>query len=145
MRAESRLDSRRHGDRRRPSTCILERLDVTMAHETILLVEDEPAVRQLFVTALTRAGYTVLEAANGEEGVAIFDSHAAAIDLVMTDIRMPHMTGDQLARRLRERRHDLKVIWISGNGGPDDSEDYLTKPFSREEMLNKIREVLSRT
>ena len=116
-----------------------------MAHETILLVEDEPAVRQLFVTALTRAGYTVLEAANGEEGIAIFDRHAAAIDLLVTDIRMPHMTGDQLARKLRERRHDLKVIWISGNGGPADSQDYLTKPFSREEMLKKIREVLSRT
>ena len=52
------------------------------------------------------------------------------------------MTGDQLARKLRERRHDLKVIWISGNGGPADSQDYLTKPFSREEMLKKIREVL---
>jgi two-component system, cell cycle sensor histidine kinase and response regulator CckA len=144
MLAESRLDSRRHGDRRRPSTCILERLDVTMAHETILLVEDEPVVRQLFVTALTRAGYTVLEAANGDEGVAIFDRHAAAIDLLVTDIRMPHMTGDQLARKLRERRPNLKVIWISGNGAPADSQDYLTKPFSREEMLDKIHEVLSR-
>lgn len=116
-----------------------------MAHETILLVEDEPAVRHLFVMALTRAGYTVLEAANGEEGVAIFDSHAADIDLLMTDIRMPHLTGDQLVQQLRKRRHDLKVIWISGNGGPADSQDYLTKPFSREEMLKKIREVLSRT
>jgi len=118
---------------------------VNMAHETILLVEDEPAVRHQFVTALTRAGYTVLEAANGEEGIAIFDRHAAAIDLLVTDIRMPHLTGDQLARKLRERRPDLKVIWISGNGGPDDSQDYLTKPFSREEMLKKIREVLGRT
>jgi len=115
-----------------------------MAHETILLVEDEPTVRQMFVTALTRAGYTVLEAANGDEGVAIFDFQAAAIDLLVTDIRMPHMTGDELARKLRERRPNLKVIWISGNGAPADSQDYLTKPFSREEMLNKIREVLSR-
>ena len=105
MLADSRLRSSRHSDRWRPSTCILGTTDVTMAHETILLVEDEPAVRQLFVTALTRAGYTVLEAANGEEGIAIFDRHAAAIDLLMTDIRMPHMTGDELARKLRERRH----------------------------------------
>lgn len=114
--------------------------------ETILLVEDEPAVRHLFLTALTRAGYTVLEAANGEEGLAIFDRHADAIDLLLTDIRMPHMTGVELARQLRERKQDLKVIWISGNGGAASvSPDYLAKPFSREEMLKKIREVLSRT
>ena len=135
----------RHNDQGRPSTCILDGVDVTMAHEIILLVEDEPAVRHLFVTALTRAGYTVLEAANGEEGIAIFDQHSAAIDLLVTDIRMPHMPGDELARKLRQRRPDLKVIWISGNGGPADAQDYLTKPFSRDEMLKKIREVLSRT
>ena len=60
-----------------------------MAQETILLVEDEPAVRQLFVTALARAGYTVFEARNGEEAVKVFDEHADDIDLLLTDMRMP--------------------------------------------------------
>ena len=68
-----------------------------MAQETILLVEDEPAVRQLFATALSRAGYTVFEARNGEEAVKVFDQHADDIDLLLTDMRMPYMGGAELA------------------------------------------------
>ena len=93
MLADVRLQSSRHSDRRRPGTGILGTTDVTMAHETILLVEDEPAVRQLFVTALTRAGYTVLEAANGEEGIAIFD--ASCRGHRPADDRHPHAAHDR--------------------------------------------------
>ena len=88
-----------------------------MSQETILLVEDEPAVRQLFATALSRAGYTVFEARNGEEAVKVFDEHAAAIDLLLTDMRMPYMGGAELAQQLRERKQTLKMICISGYGG----------------------------
>ena len=118
-----------------------------MSQETILLVEDEPAVRQLFVTALSRAGYAVLEARNGEEAVKVFDEHAATIDLLLTDMRMPYMGGAELAKQLRERKETLKMICISGYGSSVAtavSTDFLAKPFSRDEMLRKIREVLDR-
>ena len=118
-----------------------------MSQETILLVEDEPAVRQLFATALSRAGYAVLEARNGEEAVKVFDEHAATIDLLLTDMRMPYMGGAELAKQLRERKETLKMICISGYGSSVAtavSTDFLAKPFSRDEMLRKIREVLDR-
>jgi two-component system, cell cycle sensor histidine kinase and response regulator CckA len=119
-----------------------------MAQETILLVEDEPAVRQLFATALTRAGYKVHEARNGEEAIKLFDQHADSIDLLLTDMRMPYMGGAELAHNLRERRKSLKLICISGYPGSlqtDAATDFLAKPFSRDEMLKKVRDVLDRT
>ena len=119
-----------------------------MSQETILLVEDEPAVRQLFATALSRAGYTVFEARSGTEAVKLFDEHAAAIDLLLTDMRMPHMGGAELAQQLRERKQTLRLICISGYGGSAAagvSADFLAKPFSRDEMLKKVREVLDRS
>jgi DNA-binding NtrC family response regulator len=119
-----------------------------MAQETILLVEDEPAVRQLFATALSRAGYQVIEARNGEEALKVFDLHAAAIDLLLTDMKMPYMGGADLARELRSRKAGLKLICISGypgTKGAADVTDFLAKPFSRDEMLNKVREVLDRS
>lgn len=118
-----------------------------MAQETILLVEDEPAVRTLFATALTRAGYTVHNARNGEEAVKVFEEHQDTIDLLLTDMRMPYMNGADLARELRTRKSDLKLICISGYPGSlatSVTSDYLAKPFSRDEMLKKVREVLDR-
>ena len=115
--------------------------------ETILLVEDEPAVRQLFAQALLRAGYRVHEARNGQEALKIFDEHGDGIDLLLTDIRMPYMGGTELAQVLRARRHSLKLICISGYPGAIDTgltSDFLAKPFSRDDLLNKIREVLDR-
>jgi two-component system, cell cycle sensor histidine kinase and response regulator CckA len=116
-------------------------------HESILLVEDEPAVRQLFAQALSRAGYTVYEARNGQEAMKVFDQHGDSIDLLLTDMRMPYMGGAELAQQLRARRVTLKLICISGYAGGlegDFAGDFLAKPFSREDLLNKVREVLDR-
>jgi two-component system, cell cycle sensor histidine kinase and response regulator CckA len=115
--------------------------------ETILLVEDEPAVRQLFAQALTRAGYKVYEARNGQEALKVFDQHGDAIDLLLTDLRMPYMGGVELAQTLRARRKTLKLICVSGYAGSGETEvptDFLAKPFSREDLLAKVREVLDR-
>lgn len=115
--------------------------------ETILLVEDEPAVRQLFSLALTRAGYRVHEARNGQEAVKVFDQHGDSVDLLLTDMRMPFMGGGELARQLRTRRRTLKLLCISGYAGGSElefSEDFLAKPFSRDELLAKVREILDR-
>lgn len=115
--------------------------------ETILLVEDEPAVRQLFAQALVRAGYRVLEARNGQEALKVFDQHDDSIDLLLTDMRMPYMGGAELAQQLRSRRFSLKLLCISGYPDGDASEfgaDFLAKPFSRDDLLLKVREVLDR-
>jgi two-component system, cell cycle sensor histidine kinase and response regulator CckA len=116
-------------------------------HETILLVEDEPAIRQLFVHALTRAGYTVHEARNGQDAMKIFDQHGDTIDLLLTDMRMPYMGGGELAQLLRARRQALKLLCISGcPSGVDQglAADFLAKPFSRADLLKKVREILDR-
>ena len=115
--------------------------------ETILLVEDEPAVRQLFAQALTRAGYTVHEARNGQEAMKVFDQHGESIHMLLTDMKMPYMGGAELAHQLRARRRTLKLLCISGYPGNLDAElavDFLAKPFSREELLRKVREVLDK-
>jgi len=115
--------------------------------ETILLVEDEPAVRLLFAQALAGAGYRVFEARNGQEAIKVFDEHGDGIDLLLTDMRMPYMGGAELAQQLRSRRLTLKLICISGYPGAIDPElslDFLAKPFSRDDLLKKVREVLDR-
>jgi CheY-like chemotaxis protein len=115
--------------------------------ETILLVEDEPAVRQLFAQALKRAGYSVYEARNGQEAMKVFDQHGDVIDMLLTDMRMPYMGGAELAHHLRGRRRSLKLLCISGYPGNLDAElaiDFLAKPFSRDDLLKKVREVLDK-
>jgi two-component system cell cycle sensor histidine kinase/response regulator CckA len=117
------------------------------ARETILLVEDEPAVRQLFAQALTRSGYRVYEARNGQEAMQVFDQHGDTIDLLLTDMRMPYMGGAELAQHLRARRRTLKLLCVSGYPGATDNDlkaDFLAKPFSRDDLLAKVREVLDR-
>lgn len=115
--------------------------------ETILLVEDEPAVRQLFAQALIRAGYQVYEARNGQEALKVYEQHGETIDLLLTDMRMPFMGGAELAEQLRARHGTLKMICVSGYPSGTDNDmtsDFLAKPFSRDDLLAKVREVLDR-
>ena len=122
-------------------------LPLPNSRETILLVEDEPPVRQLFATALTRAGYRVLEARNGQEALLVFEEHRGRVQLLLTDMRMPYMGGGELARQLREKRPELKLLCVSGYPGADQENvtcDFLAKPFSRDDLLVKVREVLDR-
>ena len=133
-------NSQRHGSR-----SAAEQNDAV--RETILLVEDEPAVRQLFSHALSRAGYRVYEARNGQEALKLFEQHGESVDLLLTDMRMPFMGGAELARQLRSRRRTLKLLCISGYTGGTELEfsgDFLAKPFSRDELLAKVREILDR-
>ncbi len=135
----------RHPDR--PARAIADDTGGQDTRETILLVEDEPAVRQLFMLALTRAGYRVFEARNGQEALKMFDQHGDSIDLLLTDLKMPYMGGAELAQHLRARRKTLKLIAISGYAGSTEDEleaDFLAKPFSRDDLLAKVREVLDR-
>ncbi len=119
---------------------VLVSLHMSLGHETILLVEDEPAIRRLIAGALERAGYCVLEARHGREALERFDD---SIDLLLADMRLPHIGGHELIVRLREQRPTLKVLTISGyplNAPPD--LPFLAKPFQREELLKAVRDVL---
>ncbi len=116
-----------------------------MSPTTILLVEDEPAVRMLLAEALERAGYLVRQARNGEEALALFEAHKESIDLLVTDLRMPLMGGADLVKQLRAAAPALKVICVSGYPGARDpaiTRHFLAKPFSRAELLDKVREAL---
>jgi PAS domain S-box-containing protein len=118
--------------------------------ETVLLVEDEAAVRSIGARALRRLGYTVLEAGDGEEALRVAEGRAGGIDVVVTDIIMPRMGGRELAERLLRDRHDLRVLFTTGyeaadsarNGGGADAPDMLTKPFSPDALARKLRETL---
>lgn len=115
--------------------------------ETILLVEDEPAVRGLFAQALRQAGYTVVEARNGAEALQVFDRIEGKIDLLLTDIRMPFLGGTELAGQLLAKRRDLRLLYISGYAakvelGPNAA--LLQKPFVRADLLRAVRSVLDR-
>lgn len=121
-------------------------------HETILLVEDEPMVRQMTKMILTQNGYTVLEASDGREAVRVGESHRGAIHLLMTDLVMPHLSGRQVAERLTAVIPGLRVLFMSGytadmighQGVESATANFLSKPFSLAAMTNKVREVLDR-
>ena len=117
--------------------------------ETILLVEDEASVQTVIGRLLRRLGYTVLFAGDGRQGVSVFDDRGAQIDLVITDIVMPDRTGIEMSRDLRERRPDLKILFMSGYAGPEAGvlqdpppEPFLSKPFSVEKLAETVRAVL---
>jgi CheY-like chemotaxis protein len=117
--------------------------------ETILLVEDEPAVRQVAARMLTLAGYRVLEASDGVEALEVFDSAAADIALVVTDVVMPRLGGAELARRLRERSPRLRVLFTSGYTEDamvverlDRGQAFLQKPYLPVALTGRVRALL---
>lgn len=117
--------------------------------ETVLLTEDEAAIRDLLQTILERHGYTVIVATGAPGAVALAESWAGAIDLLVSDVVMPGGTGPELARRLRRSRPDLRVLYISGYPGhegpgeiPADGAAFLPKPFTRQLLLRTVRDVL---
>jgi PAS domain S-box-containing protein len=122
--------------------------DSLRGSETILLVEDEEALRELTRSLLEGAGYTVLEASLPEEAIEIARQERGPIQLLLSDMVMPGMTGKDLAAQLTPVRPEMKVVYMSGytgftHAGLADSEiALLGKPFTREKLLRKMRETL---
>ncbi|HUE61248.1 MAG TPA: PAS domain S-box protein [Acidimicrobiales bacterium] len=118
--------------------------------ETILVVEDEDAMREVTRRILARNGYHVIAAANGSAAIAVADDHKATIDLLLTDVVMPHMLGKEVADRLLATRPGLRVVYMSGYARPvlasqgtlEVGVTLVEKPFSEQQLLGKIREVL---
>jgi two-component system cell cycle sensor histidine kinase/response regulator CckA len=121
-------------------------------HETVLLVEDEAAIRALAARVLNRYGYTVLPARDGAEGLRLEADHPAPIDLLLTDVLMPNLSGPDLAQRLVRRRPAMKVLYMSGFAHQmavasrlvGRQTGFLQKPFTPEVLAATVREMLDR-
>ena len=125
-------------------------LRVPTGSETILLAEDEPAVRTTTVRMLESLGYHVLAATNGDEALRLASEYGAAIDLLLTDLVMPQMGGGDLAARITKVLPDCRVLFISGYADDttireialDGKLHFLEKPYSRRTLAHKVRQVL---
>ena len=117
----------------------------TRGHETILLVEDEPMVRSVAERALTRHGYNVITADNGEDALEIL-AKGDPIDLLISDVVMPGMDGPTMVREARKSRPDLKILFMSGYAEEQlrksidiENVNFLPKPFSVTELAEAAR------
>ncbi|MCB1512590.1 MAG: response regulator, partial [Hyphomicrobiaceae bacterium] len=119
---------------------------------TILLVEDEDAVRAFGARALASRGYTVLEAATGAEALEVMASQGDSVDLIVSDVIMPEMDGPTLINELRKKRPDLRVIFVSGyaeeefarNLAENEQFDFLPKPFTLKQLAETVKEALEK-
>jgi two-component system, cell cycle sensor histidine kinase and response regulator CckA len=126
--------------------------EVASGEETVLLVEDEAAVRNLARKVLQRLGYVVLEASDGESALKICERHLSPVHLLLTDVVMPGMNGKELYERLHAQKPELRALFMSGytdeaiarHGVRGSETNFLQKPFTVEMLARKVREVLDR-
>jgi CheY-like chemotaxis protein len=119
--------------------------------ETILVVEDEDGVRALTSRVLQKNGYKVLEARHGLEALQICKQQDTPVNLVVTDVVMPKLSGPQLAERMRTLWPNLRVLFLSGytdralvhSGLLDANRNFLQKPFTPDDLTSKVREMLA--
>jgi PAS domain S-box-containing protein len=120
-------------------------------HETILVVEDEPMIRELIETMLKSKGYSVLTVDNPLQAAAFSAQHSGPIHLLLTDVVMPGIGGREIANQISEQRPDMKVIFVSGytpnaivhHGVLEEDLNFLQKPFTAATLTHKVREVLN--
>jgi CheY-like chemotaxis protein len=133
-----------------PTPSVTPAAPATPPHETILVVEDEEALRKVAVRILQAEGYRVLSAANGAAALAIAERCCREIDLLLTDVVMPHMGGRQLAERLQTAIPTLRVLFMSGysdnalsrDGVLESGTRLISKPFSRVDLAQSVRSAL---
>ena len=116
---------------------------------TILVVDDNAAVRNLSLTLLRRCGFRTLEAFDGESGLSIFQRHQRDVDLVLTDVMMPKVSGPQMIEKILESNPSVKVVFMSGTPGISSLPKrrgrefpIIHKPFGAEKLTTCIRECL---
>ena len=121
------------------------------ARKTILVVDDEPEIRKLVSAMVTAKGYNVLTADSGEHAITLVKNHKTPIDLLLTDVVAPGMSGPMLADKLVEQQPDLRVLFMSGYDNTNVVQRYvvekghalLHKPFTVEELGRKVAEMLN--
>jgi len=128
--------------------------DLTDLHgtETILLAEDEAGVRNITRSILSQSGYNVIIAENGIEAMQRFEEYSGDINMLLTDVIMPLMSGRELAEKMRSKQPDLKILFISGytddviaqHGVLDDDVEFIQKPYSPTALAKKVKEVLNK-
>jgi two-component system cell cycle sensor histidine kinase/response regulator CckA len=125
---------------------------VARGHETILVVEDEPAILDMTKTMLERLGYTVLTASTPGEAIRLAGAYTGVIHLLMTDVVMPEMNGRDLAKNLLTSFPALKRLFMSGytadviahQGVLDEGVHFIQKPFSKKDLAARVSEALER-
>jgi CheY-like chemotaxis protein len=117
--------------------------------ETILVVEDADVIRKMVCAMLAQGGYTVLEAADGQEALQVLEVQSGPVHLVLTDMIMPHMNGTELAQHVSQRHPNLPIIFMSGynedpvvRGMERGGSIFLAKPFTATALAEKIRQAL---
>jgi CheY-like chemotaxis protein len=114
----------------------------------VLVAEDDPIIRRLILTLLEPEGHHLLEAHDGLHALKIFQEHTDKIDLLITNVNMPEMTGDELARNIKAARPDIRIIFVSGEkeeNFPPEVGSYaaaLVKPIDPKLLISKVRELL---
>jgi len=128
-------------------------MDATLPpqNETLLIVDDEPLMTDVFRQFMSRRGYHVLTAASGEEALRVIDKETDGVDLIITDMTMPDVDGAQLARRLYERSPDVPVMIASGHdldpvamGVTPNVVEVVRKPYQNRHLAERIRDILDR-
>ena len=138
------------GGRRAEVPVVLERKNSEAAGETVLVVDDEEAIRDIGRQVLENRGYQVLAASSGEEALELYRAHGTEIDLVVMDLGMPGMGGEECSRRIMELNPAVRLIVASGYSEKDELEDilnsehrrFIAKPYRVKELLSLAREVL---
>jgi CheY-like chemotaxis protein len=114
--------------------------------QTILFVDDEDLLLTMAQMILSSYGYTVLTANSGQKALEIFTQSKKKIDLVITDLVMPNMSGRELSERIRSLSPQTRIVWSSGYArasSPEEQERYLQKPFSSQDLLRKVKQMLT--
>jgi DNA-binding NtrC family response regulator len=118
--------------------------------ETVLLVEDEPALRRATTEFLQLRGYTVLQANDGQDALSVARTFGSPIQLVVTDVVMPRMSGGQMAKELAGIRPEMNILFVSGYASQtildhqvvNVDSNFLQKPYTLRQLANKVRAVL---
>jgi CheY-like chemotaxis protein len=126
-------------------------VEVPRGSATVLVIEDEAAVREIASTALRGCGYNVLEAADGEEALRVFNAHTGRVDLLLSDVVLPgKVRARDMVEQITSVRPDVRVLYMSGysenaiihHGRLDDGVELISKPFKREQLAHRVAQVL---
>jgi len=134
-----------------PVPIAVPEVPATTSRGTVLLVEDEAAVREATKRMLRKYGFNVIEAKHGQDALLLWENEGEAVDVVLTDVVMPAMGGAELARTLRERRPDLRVVFMSGytqgtlelSSMDEAATRFLPKPFTADQLVGTLRDLIA--